>query len=105
MKPRKAVQRADQRRPRFPWRRSECPAAIFWEREKHDEGKNVDVVGRPSWRSSFLGDPGAKFLCAKPQHMKNSLNFVSACLKVVDTLRAAIHLKQSSGIGPKLLVR
>ena len=23
------------------------------------------AVGRPSWRSSFLGDPGAKFLCGK----------------------------------------
>ena len=22
-------------------------------------------MGRPSWRSSFLGDPGAEFLCGK----------------------------------------
>jgi hypothetical protein len=27
--------------------------------------KTVDAVGRPSWESSFLGDPGAKFLCGK----------------------------------------
>ncbi len=27
--------------------------------------KTGDVVGRPSWRSSFLGDPGAKFPCGK----------------------------------------
>ena len=27
--------------------------------------KTGDVVGRPSWRSSFLGDPGSKFLCGK----------------------------------------
>jgi len=24
-----------------------------------------DAVGRPSWESSFLGDPDAKFLCGK----------------------------------------
>jgi hypothetical protein len=28
-------------------------------------GKSGDAVGRASWRSSFLGDPGAKFLCGK----------------------------------------
>jgi len=27
--------------------------------------KTGDVVGRPSWRSSFLGDPGAESLCGK----------------------------------------
>ena len=27
--------------------------------------KTGDVVGRPSWRSLFLGDPGAEFLCGK----------------------------------------
>src|ERR1700694_1288953 len=27
--------------------------------------KNGDAVGRPSWESSFLGDPGAKFLRGK----------------------------------------
>jgi hypothetical protein len=27
--------------------------------------KTEDVVARPSWRSSFLGDPGGKFLCGK----------------------------------------
>jgi hypothetical protein len=46
-----------------------------------------DTVGRPSWKSSLLGDPGAKFLCGKPQHMKNSLNFANTCFKVVDTRR------------------
>src|SRR5205823_12271339 len=49
--------------------------------------KSGDTVGRPSWKSSLLGDPGAKFFCGKPQHMKNSLNFASTCLKVVDTRR------------------
>jgi hypothetical protein len=24
-----------------------------------------DAVDRPGWRSAFLGDPGAKFLCGK----------------------------------------
>jgi hypothetical protein len=28
--------------------------------------KTGDVVGRTNSRSSFLGDPGAKFLCGKP---------------------------------------
>ena len=28
--------------------------------KKHKRG---DARGRPSWRSSFLGDPGAKFFC------------------------------------------
>jgi len=27
--------------------------------------KTAYAVGRPSWRSSFLGDAGAKFLCGK----------------------------------------
>ena len=27
--------------------------------------KTAYAVGRPSWRSSFLGDPGARFLCGK----------------------------------------
>ena len=27
--------------------------------------KAAYAVGRPSWRSSFLGDPGTKFLCGK----------------------------------------
>src|SRR6516165_11234538 len=49
--------------------------------------KSGDTVGRPSWRSSLPGDPGAKFFCGKPQHMKNSLNFANTCLKVVDTRR------------------
>src|SRR2546425_289411 len=31
----------------------------------HEEGQNRGVVGRPSWRSSFPGDPGAKFLCGE----------------------------------------
>src|SRR3974390_3117068 len=49
--------------------------------------KSGDTVGRPSWRSSLPGDPGAIFFCGKPQHMKNSLNFANTCLKVVDTRR------------------
>jgi hypothetical protein len=30
-----------------------------------EEGQKGAAVGRPSWRSSLLGDPGAKFLCEK----------------------------------------
>ena len=29
--------------------------------------KATHAVGRVSWRSSFLGDPGAKFLCGKQE--------------------------------------
>jgi len=54
----------------------------------HEEGQNGDVVGRPSWRSSFLGEISLWKL-GTLQHMKESLNFVSACLKVVDTHRNA----------------
>ena len=28
-------------------------------------GKTGDAMDRPGWRSSFLGDPGATFLCGK----------------------------------------
>src|SRR5437879_12511217 len=48
------------------------------------------AVGRPSCRSSSLGDPGAKFLVEtghRNRTMKNSLNYVSTCLKIVDTRR------------------
>jgi hypothetical protein len=52
--------------------------------EEVSRDKSGDAVGRPGWRSSLLGDPGAKFLCGK---LKGSLNSVSTCLKVVDTRR------------------
>src|SRR6266436_8375222 len=54
--------------------------------------KSGDAVGRPSCRSSLLGDPGAKFLVktGDPNRtMKNSLNYVRTCLRVVDTRRIA----------------
>ena len=54
--------------------------------------KSGDAVGRPSCRSSLLGDPGAKFLVETGDHnrtVKNSLNYVSTCLRVVDTRRSA----------------
>ena len=40
------------------------------------------VVARRSWREISLW---------KTQHSKNSLNFVSTCLRVVDARRAALH--------------
>ncbi len=58
--------RPSQRRARFPWRQSDVGSDLLWEREmRMRRDKTGDVVGRPSWRSSFLGDPGAKFLCGK----------------------------------------
>src|SRR5215467_8383716 len=63
--------------------------------------KSGDTVGRPSWRSSLPGDPGAKFICGKPQHMKNSLNFANTCLKVVDTCRRGPTMLDIFRAGPK----
>jgi len=66
--------------------------------EKRQDG---DAVGRPSCRSSFLRDPGAKFLGGKLNKQKNSLNFASTCLKVVDTrrLRQTFLLLPSSPVS------
>jgi hypothetical protein len=47
------------------------------------------VVARRSWREISL---------QKTQHLKNSLNFVSTCPKVVDTRRTRIGL-DDPGIG------
>src|SRR6266404_3870513 len=58
-----------------------------------EERKSGDAVGRPSRRSSLLGDPGEKFLGGK---LKSSLNSVSTCLKVVDTRRCASRSKRLS---------
>src|SRR2546429_3175440 len=61
MKPREGS-RADQRRPRFPWRRSDDGSDLPWEREKHEEGQNrgcsgstelAIVVARRSWHGSL----------------------------------------------------
>jgi hypothetical protein len=51
--------------------------------------KTGDAVGRPTWRSSFLDAPIATFSGQK----QNSLNFVSTCLKVVDTRRGDATIK------------
>src|SRR5882724_6917419 len=58
--------------------------------------KSGDDVGRPSCRSSLLDDPGAKFLVETDdlnRTVKNSLNYVSTCLKVVDTRRSRKRLR------------
>src|ERR1700730_12342670 len=60
------------------------------EKRNAPRNKSGDAVGRPSCRSSLLGDPGAKFLVetGDPNRtVKNSLNYVSTCLRVVDTRR------------------
>jgi len=63
---REGLNSADQRRPRFPWRQSDVGSDLLWEREmRMRKDKTEDVVGQPNRRSSFLGDPGAKFLCGK----------------------------------------
>jgi hypothetical protein len=33
--------------------------------------KTGEARGRPSWESSFLGDPGAKFFCRKRENGPN----------------------------------
>src|SRR5438309_5327237 len=58
--------------------------------------KSGDAVGRPSCRSSLLGHPGTKFLVETSRTVKNSLNYASTCLRVVDTRRV-----QSSLVFPK----
>ena len=60
--------------------------------------KRGDAVGRSGRELSLSGVPGAKFFCEKPgigTKMKNSLNFVSTCLKVVDTRRRSQNLALS----------
>ncbi len=48
------------------WRRSDACTDLLREREmRMRRDKTRDAVGRPSWRSSFLGDPGVKFLCGR----------------------------------------
>jgi len=42
-----------------------CPVPIA-DFDALEEGQKRDAVGRPSWRSSLLGDPGEIFLCGKP---------------------------------------
>jgi len=59
----KAIQRRSEKG-NIPWRRSDAGSDLLWEREMRMR-KTGDVVGRSSWRSSFLGDPGAKFLIGK----------------------------------------
>src|SRR5258708_25988535 len=56
-----------------------------------EERKSGDAVGRPSRRSSLLGDPGEKFLGGK---LKSSLNSVSTCVKVVDTRRRGADISK-----------
>src|SRR5256714_15263739 len=61
------------------------------EKRNAPRNKSGDAVGRPSCRSTLLGDPGAKFLVEtghRNRTTKNSLNYVSTCLKIVDTRRS-----------------
>src|SRR6202158_4921513 len=37
-----------------------------------EHGQKGDAVGRPRWRSSFLGDPGAKFLVETGHHHRTN---------------------------------
>ena len=60
------------------------------QKQNAPRNKSGDTGGRPSCRLSLLGDPGAKFLVEtghRNRTTKNSLNYVSTCLKVVDTRR------------------
>src|SRR5438309_8816819 len=65
--------------------------------------KSGDAVGRPSCRSSLLGHPGTKFLVETSRTVKNSLNYASTCLRVVDTRRGP-HRYRESIFGPALEV-
>src|SRR5467141_3299247 len=49
----------------------ETASDLVWKSEMRlRRGKSGDTVGRPSWRSSLLGDPGAKFLVENPTNEK-----------------------------------
>jgi hypothetical protein len=68
------------------------------EKQNAPRNKSGDAVGRPSCRSSLLGDPGAKFLVEtghRNRTTKNSLNYVSTCLKIVDTRRYPLDLTKT----------
>jgi hypothetical protein len=44
--------------------------------------KTGDVVGRPSWRLSFLSDPGANFFCETEQTGHDALEILPhPCLR------------------------
>src|SRR5205807_9313899 len=60
--------------------------------------KSGDAVGRPSCRSSLLGHPGTKFLVETSRTVKNSLNYASTCLRVVDTRRIRVGALLASSI-------
>src|SRR5438477_980014 len=61
--------------------------------------KSGDAVGRPSCRSSLLGHPGTKFLVETSRTVKNSLNYASTCLRVVDTRRFADRCSDETAYG------
>ena len=47
-------------------RTSQHGSRLLWKSEKHRrKGKTGDTVGRASWRSSFLGAPGAEFFAER----------------------------------------
>src|SRR5205823_13059201 len=84
------------------------------EKRNAPRNKSGDAVGRPSCRSTLLGDPGAKFLVEtghRNRTTKNSLNYVSTCLKIVDTRRidvanmqSASHEKHSCNVYPVQII-
>jgi len=51
--------------------------SILEKRNALEEGKSRDAVGRPSWRSSLLSDPGAKFLGGKLESFTKFREYLS----------------------------
>ena len=51
-------------------RTSQSGSDALWKSEmRRRRAKTGDAVGRGSWRSSFLGAPGAKFFCGAPKFL------------------------------------
>ena len=63
-------------------RTSQHGSDLLWKSEKHRRrGKTGDAVGRASWRSSFLGAPGAQFFAESGRSLDRRTGSTSGAQK------------------------
>ena len=63
-------------------RTSQHGSDLLWKSEKHRRrGKTGDAVGRASWRSSFLGAPGAEFFAERGRSLDRRMGSTSGAPK------------------------
>ena len=63
-------------------RTSQHGSRLLWKSEKHRrKGKTGDTVGRASWRSSFLGAPGAEFFAERDHSLDRRMGSTSSAPK------------------------